>query len=347
MQPSRSSKLPKYVYAQTVKGRTYYRFRRAGITVRLPGAPDTAAFHAAYAKLLSDAPQDSGRYKPDSIAHTIHLYYQSRAWEKLKPGSQRDYKRYLDRVDRAIGDWPARDVDPALIGMMLDKMRDTPSAANHLLSVVRALFQFALRRQIIERDPTSGAERHKGGTSHQRWTDAEVDAFRLSAPPMMRLALELGLYTGQRLGDVIAMRWDAYDGKRIRVVQQKTGTALAIPAHPDLKAALKATPRSGATILTSKTGLPFHPRVFSRDFREARTEALLPEALTFHGLRHTAASRLAEAGASGPEIQSITGHRSLQLVDVYIKQAAQSVQADRAIGRLGSAKRTAKRPASH
>jgi integrase len=74
-------------------------------------------------------------------------------------------------------------------------------------------------------------------------------------------------------------------------------------------------------ILTTKTGRAFHPRVFSRDFRAARIKAGLPEGLSFHGLRHTAAARLAELGAGAPEIQAITGHKSLKLVEHYIRQA--------------------------
>lgn len=147
-------------------------------------------------------------------------------------------------------------------------------------------------------------------------------------------ALELGLYTGQRLSDVIRLAWSDYDGQRIRLRQQKTGTSLSIPVHPDLQAILEASARPGTTILTTKTGLAFHPRVFSRDFRDARILAGLPEGLSFHGLRHTAAARLAELGAGAPEIQAITGHKSLKLVEHYIRQASQELQADRAISRL-------------
>jgi hypothetical protein len=47
---------------------------------------------------------------------------------------------------------------------------------------------------------------------------------------------------------------------------------------------------------------------------------------------------LAELGAGAPEIQAITGHKSLKLVEHYIRQASQEVQADRAVARLPSPK---------
>ena len=88
------------------------------------------------------------------------------------------------------------------------------------------------------------------------------------------------------------------------------------------------------TILTTRTGRSFHPRVFSRDFLEARQRAGLPADISFHGLRHTAASKLAELGCTAPEIMSITGHKSLKVVEHYIRQANQIVMAERAIARL-------------
>lgn len=331
---SRGSKLPKYVYVQHIKGKTYYRFRRGGTTHRLPGSPGTPDFHAAYAKLLIEPESPAGRYTEGSVAHTIDLFQKSAEFHALAPGTQRDYCRYLNRLDNAVGHRPLGDISNGFLHAIRDKMKNTPSAANHMIAVVSTLFRFALARHIVRADPTSGIGRLKGGDPYERWSVEDLEAMRACASPTMRLAMELGLYTGQRLSDVIALRWSDYDGQRIRLRQQKTGARLSIPVHPDLMALLNAAPRNAETILTSKSGLPFHPRVFSRDFRDARISAGLPETLSFHGLRHTAAAVLAELGAGGPEIQAITGHKSLKLVEHYIRQASQELQADRAISRL-------------
>lgn len=334
--PSKGTKLPKYVYVQHIKGKTYHRFRRAGGgSIRLHGEPGSPEFQAAYTKLLiSPPPSVIGRYTPGSVAHTIELYIRSADFGQLVPGTQRDYMRYLKRLDRSIGDRPMTAIDNPYLHQIRDKLQATPVAANHSLAVTRTLVRFAISRQVIKTDPTAGIGRLRGGDGFQRWITADIEAFRATAAPMMRLALELGLYTGQRLSDVIRLAWSNYDGQRLRLRQQKTGTPLSIPVHPDLKSLLDVTPRRGLVILTSRAGLAFHPRVFSRDFRDARIAAELPDGLSFHGLRHTAASRLAELGASGPEIQAITGHKSLKLVDHYIRQASQELQADRAIARL-------------
>lgn len=334
MKRSTSSDLPKYVYKQTVKGHTYYRFRCAGNVVRLPGDPDSEEFRAAYARLLIDPQAKLGRYTEGSVAYIIDQYIRSAEFGQLVPGTQRDYRRYLDRLDRSVGERAGTSIDHAYVFQVRDKLQGTPSAANHTVAVLRTLFVWAKKRKYVTVDPTEGIDALKGGDGYLRWPEADIEQFRNTALAMMRLALELGLYTGQRLSDVIRLAWSNYDGARIRLRQQKTGTALSIPVHPDLKALLDAAPRTGLMVLTTRTGLAFHPRVFSRDFRDARVAAGLPDGLSFHGLRHTAASRLAELGAGTPEIQAITGHKSLKLLEHYIRQANQELQADRAIARL-------------
>ena len=53
-------------------------------------------------------------------------------------------------------------------------------------------------------------------------------------------------------------------------------------------------------------------------------EAIDAKKYTMHGWRFTAAVELAEAGATDSEIQSVTGHRTLKMVQKYRGQANQS-----------------------
>ncbi len=54
----------------------------------------------------------------------------------------------------------------------------------------------------------------------------------------------------------------------------------------------------------------------------------------FHGLRKAAASKLAEAGCSTKEIAAITGHLTLQMVELYTREAEQKKLAKRAMRRF-------------
>ena len=56
--------------------------------------------------------------------------------------------------------------------------------------------------------------------------------------------------------------------------------------------------------------------------------------LVFHGLRATAATRLAEAGATDRELMAILGHRSARMVTRYTRGADQKRLATAAITKL-------------
>ena len=68
----------------------------------------------------------------------------------------------------------------------------------------------------------------------------------------------------------------------------------------------------------------------ARDGEEKR-QGKIGEGLTFHGLRHTVATRLADAGASTRVIQSITGHATPQQVETYVATANKKRLAKRGI----------------
>ena len=177
------------------------------------------------------------------------------------------------------------------------------------------------------------------GAGHVSWPDEAIERFLETAPPMMALALKLGLYTGQREGDVLAMSWHDYDGERIQVVQSKTGTKLSLPVHGALRAALDGQDRVSPIILTTETGRPFTGSNFRHHFGKAVKAAGLV-GLSFHGLRYAAASTLFEIGCNPKEVASITGHKSLAMVAKYGRDASQKRLGDAAIIAWENASRT-------
>jgi len=122
-------------------------------------------------------------------------------------------------------------------------------------------------------------------------------------------------------------------------VQSKTGTKLSIPVHSALREAMDAQERVSPIILTTATGRPFSTSNFRHHFIRARAAAGL-HGLVFHGLRYTAAKRLADAGCSLKEIASITGHKSLAMLEKYTRDADQERLSSAAILRLENNSRT-------
>src|SRR5262249_3717805 len=135
--------------------------------------------------------------------------------------------------------------------------------------------------------------------------------------------------TAQRRGNVCRMGAQHIRNGCIYVRQQKTGTELLIPISSELATVFAVTPAT-LTFLTTERGTPFDPNDFGRWFRRQCDAAGLPKHCVPHGLRHAAASRLAEAGASTNQIAAITGHTSLREVARYTQAADRTRMAKQA-----------------
>ena len=122
----------------------------------------------------------------------------------------------------------------------------------------------------------------------------------------------LAVWTGQRQGDLLVLPWSAYDGQFIRLRQRKgkkgKGRRVKIPVGAPLKVMLDRTPRAATVILTTTNETAWTEDGFRSSWSKACEKAGIPDGLTFHDLRGTAVTRLAEAGCEVPEIATTTGH---------------------------------------
>lgn len=88
----------------------------------------------------------------------------------------------------------------------------------------------------------------------QPWPQEKIDAARAARgyDDKTRLMFELLYCTGQRIGDVLAMKWTDIRGDALHVSQNKTGAELTIPMTADLQECLRRAEGRGETILTAR-----------------------------------------------------------------------------------------------
>jgi integrase len=94
---------------------------------------------------------------------------------------------------------------------------------------------------------------------------------------------------------------DPDDGQRVQIRSSKTGKLVWIPATRELRAHLDGLGRRSALVMLTTTGKAFTKRYFNECWRED-ANAVGSDKLNFHDSRGTAATLLAEAGATAPEI---------------------------------------------
>lgn len=276
---------------------------------------------------------------PRTVGAIVGEYRASRAFRKLNPDTQQAYDRSLQYILK-FESVPIEKIRRRHVVGQVDLLADTPAKANKVLVAWQIILKFAVEREYIDFSPAAKIERVRTG-EHGRWSDAAIEKALTLREPIRRGVL-IGLYTGQRLSDCVRMTWADFDGTGIKVVQQKTGEPLWIPVHRILRAELATWDRTSTHILTNKYGTPWKRLSFAQ---AVSTEFRKHEELNgcvFHGLRKTAAARLAEAGCAPHQIAAITGHRSLQMLMHYTKEAQQKTMATAAIKRLENFGKTRK-----
>ena len=198
-----------------------------------------------------------------------------------------------------------------------DGMAHSPRQADYSWMVPCRLLSFARARGITAYRPPERIERlYHADRSEKVWSEQDIAKFMAVASEPLQRALVLAIETGQRQGDLLVLPWSAYDGQWIRLKQSKTGRRVAIPATRLLRALLDASKRTATMIITNKQGIAWEGNRFRKQWGDAARKAGI-KGLTFHDLRGTAVTRLAEAGCELPEIASLTGH-SLRDVSVIV-----------------------------
>lgn len=209
----------------------------------------------------------------------------------------------------------------------------TARTANLSVKVVSAALNTAVRQHIIERNPATALERlEESAAEKDVFSPNQLSKLLRAADDDWRRAILLGYYTGARLGDVANMRWDAIDwrDKTIQFTPEKTKKKqqrVAVPLHPQLERELVKSPGIGkAPMFPSLVGKDTGGRFglsgrFKAIMEKAGIEGKLTEAsggrtlssLSFHSLRHSFNSAMANAGVSQEIRQKLSGHASAEM----------------------------------
>jgi integrase len=313
----------------------HYFNKRGCPSVPLPGLAGSREFMDAYqgclaAMPVARKPGKAVRAAKGSMSEVIARYYASAAFRNLGAVTQSGYRHEINKIDAAHGHKPVALLDRKGIKQLLAAKAEKPGAANKLLRTIKMLMKFAVEEDMRADDPTAGVKPLKvQGDGFIAWSEGDIEKFEAKHPigTRARLAFALALYTAQRRGDVIRMGRQHIRGDMIAVRQQKTGTYLEVPIHPDLAKVLETAPRDNMTLVLTEAGGPYKPASFGNWFGDRCREAGLPVGYNAHGLRKAGARRLAEAGCTTLEIMSITGHQTIGEVERYTRSASQKKMA--------------------
>jgi integrase len=279
--------------------------------------------------------------------HTTRTWFDEWCEEKTKSRTPATAERYAQvardfllslgrRADLPLEHITAKDIrvyrDSGL------KKGASNGTANLAVKIVSMAFHKAVRQGKLRFNPCLELDvLDEELAEREPFTPDEIKKLLKAATGDWKGAILLGYFTGARLGDVASMRWSAIDlDKRlIAFTPKKTKRGrklLRIPLHPDLEKELLKNPGIGnAPLFPSLTERDTGGRHgLSAEFALIMQKAGVHGAIirhtakgrgnttkSFHSLRHSFNSALANAGIARELRQVLTGHASEKMNEIY------------------------------
>jgi integrase len=245
------------------------------------------------------------------------------------------YKQIVDeflehlgiRVKRPLSAVASRDIESFLAKRR--KAGCSPTTINLDGKILRTAFNKARREGLITTNPAEAIDLpEKESVERGTFTPEEVKMLVDAAKGEWKTLIQVGYYTGARLSDCCKLEWKDVDLTKgtLSYVQRKTGEEVTIPLHPELLSCLEQLASTDNPVVLIMPGMankgPGGRHGLSESFKAIVRKAGVDlqtvqgggdrkiSKRTFHALRHSFTSGLANAGVS-PELRmKLTGHSS-------------------------------------
>lgn len=225
----------------------------------------------------------------------------------------------------------------------LHRIRTARSSVSRKLSSLRSFFRFMLRLRRITTDPVVGVHNPKQEKRHPHTLNVDQTFALLDEPrPQKRknvdaavecvlhlrdMALAELLYgSGLRISEALSLEVLDVDARSGMVrVMGKGSKERLVPLSDTSRAALQnwlkarhtLAPDAEESLFVGARGKRLDRRQATRIIESLCTRAGLPQPISPHGLRHSFATHLLEAGADLRSVQELLGHARLSTTQRY------------------------------
>ena len=236
-----------------------------------------------------------------------------------------DQDRIAAEMSAAFAKGTPRQVTTPIAAEYLRRYVATPRTYNLHRSMLRQVLAFAALEGLREGWNPIDNIPQKQLKGRKRWVaDEEVKLLKAAALKQTRNGealvqmIDLALLTGQRIGDLIGLRWQDVGKEGIRVQQGKGGERLLIEWTPHLRSAIKACERGDRIghVLKTQSGTGYRYAGIRSAWVRACARAGIDD-LNIHDLRGRAGMDKRDAdGLEGAK--DLLGHRSIKTTEHYV-----------------------------
>jgi len=227
--------------------------------------------------------------------------YQTEVVVKQKLSTQKKREWQIKKLMNSFGDMLPNEVTPQHIyAYHAKRSQSVPVSANREMSLLHTVFRHAIKWGVItDKNPAAGLFKNKEEPRRRYIEDWEYDLIIKYTSGYVRNALELAFLTGQRIGDVLKMKWSNISVAGIKVKTEKTGKEVTITFSDAVQAILnncKSTNVIGQTVIADENG---HNVSYNRLYYQFRlivgslleTKQLASQ-INIHDIRAKAASEI-------------------------------------------------------
>lgn len=303
---------------------------------RITAEQGTAEFDRQYWEIFS------GKHAEvkTSWAALIEAMRETDKWANFSPRYRKDLEPVFDYIEDKIGRVDVARLTQADIYDAMEKNKHRVRFANYIPTALSMLSKLAIRKRWRKDNPAIDIEPLKVPKLRQKphlpWADWAVKKMRKDGKQLPLLVFEIGVGSVQRPGDWVGLTWGDYDGKELKLRQNKSDTPLQLPCTEALKKALDRAkadlgfaPHPSRHILTRTDGSAMDYHAMARVMvRERKRMGLM--AYDQHALRYRGVMELAWAGCTDDEIASYSGHTSKAMIVKYAGEARQIMRARQA-----------------
>jgi len=215
------------------------------------------------------------------------------------------------------------------------KKGDTAASCSVKIKILRNLFNMGRRQGMTQTNPAEAVDTPPGlRMSREPFTIEELKSILGVANNNWKAMTLLGAYAGMRIKDAASLTWRNVDLSQktitylpLKKARLPNATKVRVPIHPDLMDALLRLPVDGrspdAPLLPNLIHLPTSGKTglsgrFLSLLHKARIDTMptkrpgsrMFQAKTFHSLRHTFVSLMANSGVSQELRKELAGHSS-------------------------------------
>lgn len=216
----------------------------------------------------------------------------------------------------------------------------SPKTVADALSIVRSILKFAIRKGIyVSCDGSSIQIKHPSKEMRvlSKIEQAQLCEYLLSEPEPCNIGILICLFTGLRVGEICALRWEnvsfseqtihvhqtlqriqnkSGDGSKTKIIvttPKSTCSIRTIPIPDELLIVLTAYKKTSVGYLLTNDAHSFvEPRTMQNKFKKALKTCGI-ESANFHSTRHTFATRCIELGFDVKSLSEILGHATVNI----------------------------------